>query len=45
MPHGCHDRDVRQFSAEYLASTRRGMWADTREALEGLALADRKSVV
>ena len=29
---------MRQFSADYLRETRRGMWADSREALSGLAL-------
>jgi SAM-dependent methyltransferase len=29
---------VREFTAEYLAATREGMWADSREALESLGL-------
>ena len=29
---------MRQFSADYLRETRRGMWADSREALSGLEL-------
>jgi SAM-dependent methyltransferase len=36
---------VREFSAEYLTSTRRGMWADSRDALAGLALPDRDRVL
>ena len=31
---------MRRFDAEYLQETRRGMWADSREALADLALAD-----
>lgn len=36
---------MREFSAEYLTSTRRGMWADSREALAGLALGERERVL
>ncbi|GAB3680243.1 class I SAM-dependent methyltransferase [Salinarchaeum chitinilyticum] len=36
---------MREFSAEYLTSTRRGMWADSREALAGLRLAERERVL
>jgi SAM-dependent methyltransferase len=36
---------VRQFSADYLADTRRGMWADDRSALAALSLPDRERVL
>jgi len=36
---------MRQFSAEYLRETRRGMWADSREALSGLDLSSRERVL
>lgn len=36
---------VRQFSAEYLESTREGMWADSREALADLDLHSRERVL
>jgi ubiquinone/menaquinone biosynthesis C-methylase UbiE len=36
---------MRRFSAEYLARTREGMWADSRAALAGLGLADRERIV
>jgi SAM-dependent methyltransferase len=36
---------VRRFSAKYLEHTRRGMWGDDREALDGLELADRRRVL
>lgn len=36
---------MRQFSAEYLEATRRGMWADSRAALEPLALPTRERVL
>lgn len=36
---------MREFSPEYLTNTRRGMWADSREALAGLDLADRERVL
>jgi ubiquinone/menaquinone biosynthesis C-methylase UbiE len=36
---------MRTFSAEYLARTREGMWADSRAPLSDLALADRERVV
>lgn len=36
---------MREFSAEYLTSTRRGMWADSRAALAELELADRDRVL
>jgi SAM-dependent methyltransferase len=37
--------DVRRFSADYLSDTRTGMWADTREALSDLDLADCERVL
>jgi SAM-dependent methyltransferase len=36
---------VREFSAEYLRTTREGMWADSRAALEPLELASRERVL
>jgi len=36
---------MRQFDAEYLRETRRGMWADSREALSDLDLADCERVL
>jgi len=36
---------VRNFSASYLRETRRGMWADSREALESLALGERTRIL
>lgn len=36
---------MRQFSAEYLRKTRRGMWADSREALEALELGNCERVL
>ena len=36
---------VRRFSAEYLATTRTGMWGDSREALSDLALGDCERVL
>jgi ubiquinone/menaquinone biosynthesis C-methylase UbiE len=36
---------MRRFSAEYLARTREGMWADSRAALADLALASRDRIV
>ncbi|PHQ40251.1 SAM-dependent methyltransferase [Halorubrum persicum] len=36
---------MRRFSAEYLEHTRRGMWADGREALADLELAGRRRVL
>ena len=36
---------MRQFSAEYLEATRAGMWADSRSALEPLALASRERIL
>ncbi|WP_435344718.1 class I SAM-dependent methyltransferase [Haloarchaeobius sp. HRN-SO-5] len=36
---------MRRFDAEYLETTREGMWADSREALAPLSLADRDSVL
>jgi SAM-dependent methyltransferase len=36
---------MRQFSAEYLRETRRGMWDDSRKALEPLDLDTRKRVL
>ena len=36
---------VRQFSADYLDRTRRGMWADSRAALADLSLSDRERVL
>jgi len=37
--------DVREFTAEYLDTTRKGMWADTREALAPLGLEGRECVL
>ena len=42
---GPEGSDVRQFSADYLDTTRTGMWADSREALSDLALADFERVL
>jgi len=36
---------VRQFTAEYLETTRAGMWADSREALADLRLGSRERVL
>jgi len=36
---------VRRFTAEYLETTREGMWADSRATLADLRLADRDSVL
>ena len=36
---------MRRFDADYLSATREGMWADSREALADLDLADRDSVL
>lgn len=36
---------MRQFSAEYLETTREGMWADSREALVDLELSSRERVL
>jgi SAM-dependent methyltransferase len=36
---------VRRFDADYLETTRRGMWADSREALADLDLATRERVL
>lgn len=36
---------MREFSTEYLDATREGMWADSREALDPLALDSRRRVV
>jgi SAM-dependent methyltransferase len=36
---------MRQFSEDYLDRTRRGMWADTRQALTDLDLAGRKRIL
>lgn len=36
---------MRQFSADYLRSTRRGMWAERREALDALDLGDCERVL
>ena len=36
---------MRRFDAEYLRETRRGMWADSREALADLSLADCERVL
>jgi SAM-dependent methyltransferase len=36
---------VRRFTSEYLAATREGMWADSREALDPLGLGDRERVL
>jgi len=36
---------VRQFSAEYLRDTRRGMWTDSREALADLELPTRRRIL
>jgi SAM-dependent methyltransferase len=36
---------VREFTAEYLAATREGMWEDSRAALEPLALGSRDRVL
>ncbi|MEF8825488.1 MAG: methyltransferase domain-containing protein, partial [Halapricum sp.] len=36
---------MRQFSADYLEATRAGMWADSRAALEPLALATRERIL
>jgi len=36
---------VRQFSADYLETTREGMWADSREALADLALDSRERIL
>jgi len=36
---------VRQFSADYLETTRQGMWADSREALADLDLTTRERVL
>ncbi|MFC7170825.1 SAM-dependent methyltransferase, partial [Halobium salinum] len=36
---------MRRFSADYLERTREGMWADSREALADLDLANRERVV
>ncbi len=36
---------MRQFSAEYLRTTRRGMWADSREALSPLQLERRNQIL
>jgi len=36
---------VRQFSADYLDRTRRGMWADSRTALGDLSLSDQERVL
>ena len=36
---------MRTFSPEYLARTREGMWADSRDALADLGLADRERIV
>lgn len=36
---------VRRFSAEYLRTTREGMWSDSRAALDGLDLASRERVL
>lgn len=36
---------MRAFSAAYLEASREGMWADSREALSGLQLADRDRIL
>lgn len=36
---------MREFSPEYLSRTRRGMWADTRDALRDLALDSRTRIL
>ncbi|WP_049894116.1 class I SAM-dependent methyltransferase [Salinarchaeum sp. Harcht-Bsk1] len=36
---------MREFSAEYLTNTRRGMWADSRATLADLSLAERDRVL
>lgn len=36
---------MRRFTAEYLETTRQGMWADSREALADLALSSRERVL
>lgn len=36
---------MRRFTAEYLETTREGMWADSRETLEALALEEREWVL
>ena len=36
---------MRRFTAEYLETTREGMWADSREPLQDLALAERDMVL
>ncbi len=36
---------MRSFSAQYLAETRRGLWTESREALETLSLADRRRIL
>ena len=36
---------MREFAADYLRRTRKGMWDDSRAALEALSLADRERVV
>jgi SAM-dependent methyltransferase len=36
---------VRRFTAEYLETTREGMWADSREPLQNLALDERDAVL
>lgn len=36
---------MRRFTSEYLEATREGMWADSREALAPLSLADRERVL
>ncbi len=36
---------MRSFSAQYLEETRRGLWAESRDALSGLSLADRQRIL
>ncbi|MFD1563608.1 class I SAM-dependent methyltransferase [Haloarchaeobius amylolyticus] len=36
---------MREFSEDYLSRTREGMWADSRDALEPLALASRERIL
>ncbi len=40
-----NERPVREFSADYLETTREGMWADSREALADLDLDGRERIL
>jgi SAM-dependent methyltransferase len=45
LPVATHLGGVRRFDADYLEATRRGMWADSREALADLDLASRERIL